>query len=164
LAVVQEFAGGDGPKPEAARVPDFHCLRHDLHRPALHGGFALQPTGHSYTSPEHWKAVGNSFYQTGPVNSDAQSFQSQNSGYQALTRARPLALGYFAVMYFVSMFVATFLNVAFYQQILNALNGQPVSMMGGIQFAGSKWKAILMWTLFAGVVGISSRAWSNASA
>jgi hypothetical protein len=60
---------------------------------------------------------------------------------------------YFAVMYFVSMFCATFCNVAFYQQILNALNGQAVSISEGIRFAFSKWKPILMWTLFAGLVG-----------
>jgi hypothetical protein len=62
-------------------------------------------------------------------------------------------VGYFALMYFISMFLATFFNVAFYQQILNALSGKPVSIGEGIAFACTKWKAILMWTLFAGLVG-----------
>jgi len=40
-----------------------------------------------------------------------------------ITAVRPLALAYFALAYFASMFLATFLNVAFYHEILNALNG-----------------------------------------
>lgn len=51
------------------------------------------------------------------------------------------------------MFCATFFNVAFYQQILAALNGQTVSFAAGLRFALSKWRAILMWALFAGLVG-----------
>jgi hypothetical protein len=51
------------------------------------------------------------------------------------------------------MFCATFFSVAFYKQIMNALNGEPVSIWAGVQFAGSRWKSILMWSLFAGAVG-----------
>ncbi|MDB6065525.1 MAG: hypothetical protein JWR26_1733 [Pedosphaera sp.] len=127
---------------------------------------AFQPTGHGYTSVEHWKAVGNSLYKVdttattsssnlaqSPSSQSSQSSESYGVTRTAITRIRPLAYGYFALMYFTSMFLATFLNVAFYKQILNALSGQPVSIMGGIQFACTKWKIILMWTLFAGLVG-----------
>src|SRR5436853_571757 len=69
-----------------------------------------------------------------------------------------MALVYFAILYFVSMFIATFVNVAFYQQIMNALSGQPVSIAGGLRFAATKWQSILMWTLFAGVVGYAIKA------
>ena len=51
------------------------------------------------------------------------------------------------------MFVATFFNVAFYSEIMKALNGQPVSIGAGLRFAATKWQSILLWTLFAGAVG-----------
>jgi hypothetical protein len=124
---------------------------------------AFQPTGHSYTSPEHWQAVGNSIYAANDLqktDSDAAqpaSYRSQRS----LNGLRPLAVGYFALMYFASMFLATFCNVAFYQQILVALGGGAVSVGAGFRFACTRWKAILMWTLFAGLVGYLIRAISE---
>ncbi len=118
---------------------------------------AFQRTGYSYGSAQHWEAVGKSL---GAVSSTEQttSQNAPNVSYShtrnlQTTGSKPLAAGYFAVMYFVTMFCATFFNVAFYKQILNALKGEPVSIRGGILFACSKWKIILMWTLFAGVVG-----------
>jgi hypothetical protein len=44
--------------------------------------------------------------------------------------------------------------VAFVHEIFNALNGQPVAVGEGLQFAMTKLKPILMWTLFAGLVGL----------
>jgi hypothetical protein len=64
---------------------------------------------------------------------------------------------YLAFLYFVSMFFATFFNVAFYHEILTALGGQPVSIVRGLKFAGTKWKSVLMWALFAGLVGLIIR-------
>ena len=52
----------------------------------------------------------------------------------------------------------TFFNVAFYNEILAALSGQPVSIGRGLKFACTRWKAVLMWTLFAGLVGMIIRA------
>lgn len=123
---------------------------------------AFQPTGYSYGSAQHWEAVGNRIYGTSGVQattpeSGATITYSGNQQAQAV-RIKPLAVGYFAVMYFVSMFCATFFNVAFYQQILKALAGQPVSIMEGIRFAFTKWKIILMWTLFAGIIGYIIKA------
>ena len=63
-------------------------------------------------------------------------------------------MGYLAFMYLVSMIFATFFNVAFYHEILAALRGEPVSIQGGLKFACTRWKAILMWSLFAGLVGL----------
>jgi hypothetical protein len=125
---------------------------------------AFQPTGYSYTSSQHWSKVGASLYNVDSLENGSRSGQatsaedapihrSRGDRARALKGVRPLAVGYFAVMYFVSMFCATFLNVAFYKQILKALNGEPVSIGDGIQFACTKWKIILMWTLFAGIVG-----------
>lgn len=108
------------------------------------GAFAFQPTGYSYTSVDHWKAIANSVYVAAPA--DAHSHHAQGA-------LRPLAVVYIAVIYFVSMFLATFCNVAFYSEILKALNGQAVSIRAGFQFALTRWKSILLWSAFAGLIG-----------
>jgi hypothetical protein len=107
---------------------------------------ALLPTGHSYLSAEHWKALGNTFFTT---TSSVGPHQFSLS---------PVAAVYVAFLYFISMFVATFFNVAFYNEILAALSGEPVSLSRGLKFASSRWKAILMWALFAGLVGLIIKA------
>jgi hypothetical protein len=63
-------------------------------------------------------------------------------------------MGYLAFMYLVSMVFATYFNVAFYHEILSALGGGTVSIPRGLKFACTRWKAILMWSLFAGLVGL----------
>jgi Family of unknown function (DUF6159) len=119
---------------------------------------AFRPTGHSYASHEHWDAVIKPFVNYQNTTDNTQNapgaVQSHNVSLQVGTGVvSPLALGYFAAMYFASMFLATFLNVAFYHEIMNALGGQPVSIADGLRFAVTRWKIILMWTLFAGIVG-----------
>lgn len=117
---------------------------------------AFYPTGYSYTSGEHWMAVGEKIgfsrsqqtTVTAPPTSHGWSHSSRSS-----FTMKPVAMAYFAVAYFSSMLLATFLNVAFYREIMNALSGQPVSISEGIRFAFTKWKIIVMWTLFAGLVG-----------
>lgn len=121
---------------------------------------AFQPTGHSYSSAQHWETVFNSVFKLDP-NHTSQAAASDDSPRErrtnAITRVRPLAVGYFALMYFITMFSATFCNVVFYREIMNALSGQPVSILDGIRFACTRWKIILMWTLFAGLVGFIIR-------
>jgi hypothetical protein len=104
----------------------------------------LRPTGYAYTSAQHWAAIGHSLF-TQSVDAHGRSVQA------ALT---PAAMGYLAFMYLVSMFFATFFNVAFYHEILTALGGGNVSIPRGLKFACTRWKAILMWSLFAGLVGL----------
>lgn len=104
---------------------------------------ALWPTGHPLTSADHWRALGTTFF-TRP---------SASGGAHQLAFS-PIAIAYLIVLYFISMFTATFFNVAFYNEILAALSGQPVSLMRGLQFAASRWKPILMWALFAGLIGL----------
>jgi hypothetical protein len=106
----------------------------------------LWPTGHSYLSLEHWQALGDKFFT-----------RSSHSGPHQFAFS-PIAAAYLAFLYFVSMVAATFFNVAFYNEILAALSGQPVSLSRGLRFACSRWKAILMWALFAGVVGLIIKA------
>ena len=102
----------------------------------------LWPTGFSYFSAEHWHALADKYF---------RSFGTEKNPHFSLS---PFAGAYIAFLYFVSMFVATFFNVAFYNEILEALNGQPVSLARGLRFACSRWKAILMWALFAGLIGL----------
>ena len=118
---------------------------------------AFEPTGHPYTSGAHWQTVGN---RIGMVTSggsgtalEADGAAGAGSVNVQFQGVRPLAAGYFALLYFVSMFCATFFNVAFYKQIMNALQGEPVSILGGLKFAAGRWQTILLWTLFAGLVG-----------
>ena len=108
----------------------------------------LRPTGYSYASAQHWQAIGHSLFTQSP---DAAAGNNSRVG---LT---PGAMVYLAFLYFVSMFFATFFNVAFYHEILVALAGQPVSIVRGLKFAGTKWKSVLMWALFAGLVGLIIR-------
>jgi hypothetical protein len=102
--------------------------------------FVLQDTSHALTEPAHWKAL------TEQLKVLTQNKETITSG----------AMGFvwFAAIYLVSIFLATFFNVAFYNEILNALNGNRVSISRGIGAAWSKIKLVLIWSLFAGVVGI----------
>lgn len=106
----------------------------------------LLPTGNSYASLEHWKTIGNTFFTVSETPSGSHVTYS------------PVGLAYLIFLYFVSMFLATFFNVAFYNEILAALSGQPVSLRRGLKFACTRYKAILMWTLFAGIVGLIIKA------
>jgi hypothetical protein len=105
----------------------------------------LRPTGHSYFSTEHWQTISHSLFRS---TTDAPGSRHVQVAFT------PAAMAYLAFLYFVSMFIATFCNVAFYHEILAALRGQPVSIARGVKFASSRLGAILLWTLFAGIVGL----------
>jgi hypothetical protein len=57
------------------------------------------------------------------------------------------------LIYFVSMFLVTFFNVAFYSEIIAALNGKGVSLQRGLSTAWIRLPSILAWSLLAGLVG-----------
>jgi len=122
----------------------------------------FQPTGHAYTSARHWETVAERIFQETPRETTTltqDGYSLRMTGHQRPEgEFRPLALAYFALIYFTSMFVATFFNVAFYSQILRALSGEPVSISGGLSFACTRWQTILAWTLFAGLVGFLIKA------
>jgi hypothetical protein len=107
----------------------------------------FRPTGYSYTQPEHWQAISHSLF----THSEDVAGPGQHRSQTGFT---PAAVAYLALLYLVSMFFATFFNVAFYNEILAALSGQTVSIGRGLKFACTTWKAVLMWTLFAGLVGL----------
>src|SRR5437867_2720227 len=110
---------------------------------------ALRPTGHSYMNAEHWQVISHSLF---TQSNDAAGRQSSQPAFT------PGAIAYLVFLYLVSMFFSTFFNVAFYNEILAALGGQPVSISRGLKFASTRLKAILMWSLFAGVVGLIIKA------
>jgi hypothetical protein len=65
---------------------------------------------------------------------------------------------FFLLIYFVSMFLVTFFNVAFYSEIIAALNGKRVSLRRGLSTARSRLPSIFAWSLLAGLVGWLIRA------
>jgi hypothetical protein len=107
----------------------------------------LQPTGFSYTSAKHWETVLDSL----PVKQ--MQFANLKAGTAAASPPHYWFAPYVALAYFASMFLATFSNVAFYHEIMQALNGQAVSIRRGFWFAAARWRAVLLWSLFAGLVG-----------
>jgi hypothetical protein len=114
---------------------------------------ALQPSQHGYKTAAHWAEVGSRLIVTSPP--DAADRLKGRDRHVALSGQ---AIAYFVIAYFLSMFLATFFNVAFVHEIFDALDGNPVSVTEGITFALTKIKPILMWTLFAGVVGLLIKA------
>lgn len=113
----------------------------------------FQPTGHSYSEKAHWSTVGDRLFVVGPPTAEDTA-----RGRKESVSLTPQAYAFGALFYFLSMFLATFFNVAFVHEIFDALDGKPVSVMEGLQFAGTKVKPILLWTLFAGVVGLLIRS------
>jgi hypothetical protein len=101
---------------------------------------ALWGTGHGYGEVAHWTAV-----------RDRWLVWTESEG--SFT-PRPAAYGLLAAAYLGSMFLATFFNVALYSQILAALRGERVSVGAGLRVARSRTKAILVWSLFTGIVGL----------
>jgi len=106
---------------------------------------ALIPTGYSVTQVEHWQAVGNALF---------TETQGRGDGRPGITLTTG-GMAYLAGLYLVSMFFATFFNVAFYNEILAALEGDSVSIGRGLNFASTKLKSILMWSLLACLVGLA---------
>jgi len=101
----------------------------------------LWETGFALTESSHWRSVVGRFLVMGE--------QYEMQGFT------PLGLVCAAVMYLVSIVLATFFNVAFYHEILYALNGAPVSIPRGLRVALGKLKSILMWSLLTGIVGLA---------
>ena len=55
------------------------------------------------------------------------------------------------------MFIFTFINVAFYSELLKVINGQGVFIVRGFKIATKKVKAIFHWSLLSGIVGVVIR-------
>jgi hypothetical protein len=106
------------------------------------------PTGHALTEGAHWEALWHKLC----VVQSAEGAQNTST-----ITLQPWMAVYLGGLYLVSMFAATFCNVAFTSEILAALNGDPVSLRHGLRVAAGRFKSILVWSLFAGVVGLIIR-------
>ncbi len=60
----------------------------------------------------------------------------------------------FALVYFCSVFIASFFSTAFYSQIMVGLRGEEVSIGNGLSFAFKRIGAIFMWAMLAASVGL----------
>jgi len=130
----------------------------------------LHHTGYHLNQKQHWVALKDYYFpaptvQPKPRDSDVvaaeglrflltgQSGAADKSGHPATTHGFPWGSVEVLVIYFVSMFLATFFNVAFYSEIIAALDGRGVSFRRGLDMARSRLPSILAWSLLAGVVG-----------
>lgn len=100
----------------------------------------LLPTGHPLGTVEHWTTL-----------LERIRVVFTKGGYRTLQGS---AFVYAAFLYLVAMVVATFVNVAFYHEIMRALAGETVSLRRGLVFAWGKIRAILLWSLLAATVGL----------
>ncbi len=107
----------------------------------------LVPTGHPWNTGAHWLAVAGNWGHFTYTGAHSQQWHPNGAAYV-----------YLSVVYLVSMVCATFFNVAFYHQILKALSGGEVFLREGLRFACSRLRPILMWSLFAGLVGLVIKA------
>ena len=134
-------------------------------------GVFLRPTGHSYSSENHWKEIFSTIFvlkdkskKIVPLskvqfsNTDnTKKIDNAGESSKKINKSVHLKSGVFilwAIGYLVSMVLITFFNTAFFNEIIHALNGQPVSISGGLKFAFTRIKSILLWALLAGTVGV----------
>ena len=136
------------------------------------GYVVFKDSGYSWKQSEHWNIVYKRFFfetdtpamDLKPIDAaKTENIENNNTVHEKkkvsntssshIPIFREWVYLYFVAIYFVSMFLATFFNVAFYDGILKALNGHPVSVRAGLKFAMTRWKAILLWSLVAGIVG-----------
>lgn len=140
-------------------------------------GILLQPTGYSYFSKKHWEVLADLHFDerempksktqeiannnTKKIVSIPEKNGSENVAQKVETKKlfypKPIAFFYVTILYFVSMILLTFCNTAFFNEIIHALNGQPVSIKGGLKFALTKWKSIVLWGVLAASVGFILR-------
>ena len=66
----------------------------------------------------------------------------------------PVKWAVWVSLYIFSIFVATYLNVAFYTEILNAVRGGTVDIGNGFKAANGKLVQIFLWACLAGSVGL----------
>ena len=119
------------------------------------GLFFLSPvllwdSGHSVTELSHWETLGQHIHNmvgNKKVSGGVVIEQLYGNYWYA----------WFVLFYLISMFSTTFLNVAFYNEIIKGLNGKRVSLLRGIKAALSRIRLIMIWSLFAGAIGLIIR-------
>ncbi len=117
---------------------------------------AFYPTGHSIFTAAHWTALAGQVENRLGFPPDHSQHAQSITGSSIAARimvGHPAVAGFLVLAYFLSMFLATFSNVAFCHEIIQALNGNAVSLKRGYRVAAARWQAVLLWSLFAGLVG-----------
>jgi len=102
----------------------------------------LRSSGHPLSSKAHWDVV------------EARIFlpdANHQQHFHHLTRPAEILS---STCYLLTMVWVTFLNVAFVYQVLAAFRDEAVGAGDALRFALTKWRAILLWSLFAGVMGL----------
>ncbi len=130
----------------------------------------LHHTGYHLNQKQHWVAL-KDYYLPAPADlpkspepaagashdlsglGAGHSVAADESGHPTAAQGLPWASLWLLGFYLLSMFLATFFNVAFYSEILAALNGKGVSFRRGFSTARSRLPSILAWSLLAGLVG-----------
>lgn len=115
------------------------------------GGFLFQSIGHSDT-PAFQALSQKILTQSSNIN------QATGAGQRSQPELNSTGVIWMAGIYFLSMFLATFFNVAYYHEIMEAIHERPVSISSGFSFAISHLKPIIMWSLLAGLVGYLIKA------
>jgi hypothetical protein len=130
----------------------------------------LHDTGYHLNQKKHWLALKDHYLPAPaaqPKPRDPAAGASQplrllftgrstavdESGHPVAAQGFPWGSLCLLVIYFVSMFLATFFNVAFYSEIIAALNGKGVSFRRGLSTARSRLPSIFAWSVLAGLVG-----------
>jgi hypothetical protein len=130
----------------------------------------LHHTGYHLNQKQYWVALKDYYLPAPAVQPKSQdpaagaskalsilltghSAGTDKSGHPVAAHGFPWGSLCLLTIYFVSMFLATFFNVAFYSEIIAALNGKGVSFRRGFVTARSRLLSILAWSLLAGVVG-----------
>ncbi len=130
----------------------------------------LYNTGYHLNQKEHWVALKEHYLPAPAVQPESSnpaaeaygalgvlltghSAAAHKSGHAVAARGFPWGSLFLLAIYLVSMFLATFFNVAFYSEIIAALNGRGVSFRRGLSTACSRLPSILAWSLLAGLVG-----------
>ena len=109
----------------------------------------LWDSGYSVSDSQHWQALSEHVVKIFAENQASKTMTG------VITNEKWYA--WCILIYLASMFVTTFFSVAFYNEIINGLNDRGVSILRGIKIALSKLRLILIWSLFAGVVGVIIR-------
>src|SRR4051812_19687787 len=93
---------------------------------------AFQRTGYKLSQVEHWKAVSETLVVAKTTENEQPTGIHRSRSRSGDLTLKPMAVGVGAVVYLISMFLATFFNVAFFHQILQALRGGTVSVGAGL--------------------------------
>ncbi len=130
----------------------------------------LHHTGYHLNQKQHWAAL-KDYYLPAPAVQSTSSFPAVGAsealiilligpsaaadklGHPIAARGCPWGSLCLLAIYFVSMFLANFFNVAFYSEIMAAFNGKGVSFRRGLVTARGRLPSILAWSLLAGLVG-----------